>query len=399
MAKAKEKTKKPTERVKKPTTESGGPIVKPYTFRAAESKHLGDEPLWEKQPDESVRTSAMAKAFTWYNYFFDSKEAKNMLIQWLEVNKREKEAKIIKGVSDKDYSLSHCWLARMNLMGLQITESEKAKVNLHVTHLKDAKQEEKQTAAEAALESETKKATIQDRLRDKIQDCASELDGLYDEFIQGGAKMTANIKPISIIRGMNVAPQLISTITDIWKKELSEFEAALVDKEVAEYYDGYTKTQLKAMVKFAETVIADCASYVQVKKAEKKPRAKKAVSPEKLAIKFKFLREFPELKLKSEPAAKLVASQEAWLYDSAKRKLIYVVADLNAGSLTVKGSSIVGFDEKQTVQKTLRKPAEQIKEVLKGGKPAARKAFKDIKTTETKWTGRSNENLVILKVW
>jgi type II secretory pathway component HofQ len=40
----------------------------------------------------------------------------------------------------------------------------------------------------------------------------------------------------------------------------------------------------------------DCNSYVQLKKVERKPRAKKAVSPEKLTRKFKFLKEFDELK-------------------------------------------------------------------------------------------------------
>ena len=33
------------------------------------------------------------------------------------------------------------------------------------------------------------------------------------------------------------------------------------------------------------------------------------------------------------------------------------------------------------------------------GFPAARKAFKDIKATETAWNGRGTENLVILRVW
>jgi hypothetical protein len=51
------------------------------------------------------------------------------------------------------------------------------------------------------------------------------------------------------------------------------------------------------------------------------------------------------------------------------------------------------------MQKTLRKPAEQIKELLTGGKPAARKVFKDIKATETKFNGRGNEHMLILKAW
>jgi hypothetical protein len=51
------------------------------------------------------------------------------------------------------------------------------------------------------------------------------------------------------------------------------------------------------------------------------------------------------------------------------------------------------------VQKTLRKPAEQIKADTSGGKPAARKAFGEIKATETKFNGRGNDNLIILWAW
>jgi hypothetical protein len=50
------------------------------------------------------------------------------------------------------------------------------------------------------------------------------------------------------------------------------------------------------------------------------------------------------------------------------------------------------------VQKTLRKPAEQIKALLSVGAPQARKVFKDIKATDTKFNGRGNENLILLKV-
>jgi hypothetical protein len=132
---------------------------------------------------------------------------------------------------------------------------------------------------------------------------------------------------------------------------------------------------------------------------ERKPRAKKSVSPEKLSAKFKYLKDFAELKLTSVAPAQLVNAGEAWLYDTKKRKLIHVMADAHLGTFSVKGSAIVGFDTMQTVQKTLRKPAEQLKELLAGGKPAARKVFKDIKATETKYNGRGNENLIILKAW
>jgi hypothetical protein len=59
----------------------------------------------------------------------------------------------------------------------------------------------------------------------------------------------------------------------------------------------------------------------------------------------------------------------------------------------------VGFDPTLTQQKTLRKPAEQLRALLAGGKPAQRKYFKEIKATEVKFNGRGNENLIILKAW
>jgi hypothetical protein len=250
-------------------------------------------------------------------------------------------------------------------------------------------------------ETAQNKVTIQDRLREKVSECAGELEGVFDEFLADGAKMSANIKPIATIRGMNVAPQMISTISDIWKQRLAEFEetAEGKDSDLVEGYSNFSKIELRNMIKFCETVINDCGAYVQIKKVERKPRAKKAVSPEKQASKFKYVKSFDELKLESEPPARLVGANEAWLYDTKKRKLIYVVADTHIGSITVKNNMILGFDAAASVQKTLRKPAEQIKAVMSGGKPAMRKEFAAIKATETKFNGRGNENLVILKAW
>jgi hypothetical protein len=213
--------------------------------------------------------------------------------------------------------------------------------------------------------------------------------------------MSADFKPISLMRGMNISPNMVSTVLAVWELRLAEFTEVLegTDADLVEGYSHLSKIQLRQCVKFCETVINDCNSYVQLKKVERKPRAKKAVSPEKLCRKFKFLKEFEELALKSEPVIRLVNATEAWLYDTAKRKLIHVMSDSHIGTFTVKGSAIAGFDTLTTVQKTLRKPAEQLKLVMSGGKPAMRKEFTAIKSTETKWNGRGNEHMLILKAW
>ena len=372
--------------------------LKPLNPRSPDTKYVGDEPLWRQQPTED-RFTALSRAFNWYNYFYGKKEAKDFVAAYLEVHERGKDAKKIRSLGDSQMRLTTGWLCRMSMMGLDLSEHEQIKLDNMIAELlaiKDAPRAEAEIA-----EPEVPKTTIQDRLREKVSECLGELEGLFDEFITSGAKLNADYKPVSLMRSMNIAPQMISNIKDVWAKKLTEFETAVEgeDADVVKAYEYMTKTQLKACVKFCELVLSDCGSYVQIKKVERKPRKVKAVPPEKKAAKFKICADFPELKLKSLPAAQLVDKAEAWLYDSKKRKLIHVVADEYAKVFTVKNNSVIGFSTVETVQKTLRKPAEQLKEIQTVGKPAARKAFKDIKATETAWNGRGSENLVILRAW
>ena len=289
----------------------------------------------------------------------------------------------------------------MTLVGLMLNEHEQSIIDNDISQMLKSKQEAKKEQAEVDADAAVARLTIQDHLREKVSECCGEMEAMFDDFIDAGAKMSADFKPIGLMRGMNISPNMISTVTRVWELRLSEFNEVLEgkDDQLVEGYSHLSKIQLRNCVKFCETVINDCNSYVQLKKVERKPRAKKAVSPEKLTRNFKFLREFADLKLKSEPVTKLVGASEAWLYDTAKRKLIHVMADTHVGTFTVKGSAVVAFDAQQTVQKTLRKPAEQLKAVIGGGKPAARKAFGAINATETKWNGRGNDNLIILWAW
>ena len=375
--------------------------IKRLNPKGADSKYLGSEPEWTTQPAEEKRVGSMAKAFHWYNYHYGKKDAKDMLCHYLEHNGRIKDARTMRGVPDSQIRLTPAWVCRMTMIGLELKPHEQENINEQLNEMLSSKQEAKKAQSEVDADAVTAKLTIQDHLREKVSECCGELEGMFDEFIDAGAKMSADFKPLMLMRGMNISPNMISTVSRVWLLRLDEFNEVLAgkDPQLVEGYSHLTKIQLRNCVKFCETVINDCNSYVQLKKVERKPRAKKAVSPEKQTRNFKFLREFADLKLKSEPVTKLVGATEAWLYDTAKRKLIHVLADSHVGTFSVKGSAVIAFDAQQTVQKTLRKPAEQLKAVIGVGKPAARKAFAAINATETKWNGRGNDNLIILWAW
>jgi hypothetical protein len=375
--------------------------IKRLNPKGAETKYVGFEPEWKFQPDETNRISSLANAFQWYNYHYGKKDAKEMLCHYLEHNGRKTDAKTMRGIPDSQIRLTPAWVCRMTLLGLVLTEHEQSIVDDQISAMLRVKQEKKREQSEVDADTAVARLTIQDHLREKVSECCGELEGMFDDFVVAGAKMSADFSPIKLMRGMNISPNMTGTVSAVWELRLAEFTEVLEgeDADLVEGYSHLTKNQLKQCVKFCETVINDCGSYVQLKKVERKPRAKKTISPEKLTRKFKFLKEFDELKLKSEPVTKLVNATEAWLYDTVKRKLIHVMSDSHIGTFTVKGSAIAGFDTLTTVQKTLRKPAEQIKAVISGGKPAARKAFGEIKATETKYNGRGNDNLIILWAW
>jgi hypothetical protein len=370
--------------------------IKLLNPRNADTNVMGSEPTWKIQPVDD-RVSALSKAFSWYNYFYGKKDARDMIINYLELHGRKADVRLLKGVPDSAIRLTTGWVCRMTMVGLELTEQEQVKLD---SMLKECIQSKQNIVVEEVVDN-TPRITIQDRLREKVSECAGELDGMFDEFIAQGAKMSADFRPIALIRGHNVAPQMISTILDIWKNRLEEFQQVVEgsDAQLVEGYKYLSKIQLRNVLKFCETVVNDCGAYVQIKKVERKPRAKKAVSPEKRASKFKFMAEFVELKLKSLAPSQLIEKSEAWLYDTKKRKLIHVVADAYSKTFTVKNNSIIGFSTTETMQKTLRKPAEQLKGIGAAGKPAARKFYKDIKATELAFNGRGTENLVILRVW
>ena len=136
----------------------------------------------------------------------------------------------------------------------------------------------------------------------------------------------------------------------------------------------------------------------QEAKVNRAPRAKKPVAKDKIVAKLKFKKQDEALKLVSINPVDVIGAQELWIYNAKTRKLGRYVADSLQGPLSVKGTSIIGFNESQSIQKTLRKPDEKLKEFKAAGKVQLRKFLEDINATDTKMNGRINEEIILLKV-
>jgi hypothetical protein len=71
---------------------------------------------------------------------------------------------------------------------------------------------------------------------------------------------------------------------------------------------------------------------------------------------------------------------------------------MGPSGLTVKGTTLLGYDEKLSVTKTLRKPQDVLKRLLEGGKLVLRKIMDEVKSKEKPARGRINSDVILVRV-
>ncbi|MEX0598703.1 MAG: hypothetical protein WD512_19625 [Candidatus Paceibacterota bacterium] len=86
-----------------------------------------------------------------------------------------------------------------------------------------------------------------------------------------------------------------------------------------------------------------------------------------------------------------------WIFNKKTRMLGIYNATGPVG-LTVSGSTIKNFDEKESISKKLRKPESILKEVLESGRITLRKIIGSINSKENVLTGRINGDTILLRI-
>jgi hypothetical protein len=377
-------------------------IVKDLKPRDTDCNLYGPEPnFYTSQPNPNKRQYSLGQAFNWYDHFYGRKESKEFFIEHLERNGISKESiKLIQRGPDSKMSPGIGWLCRLTLRGLELNEHELEQIKIATSNL-IAVAKQNITDEDIEGEKKTNRPNVQEIMRERTLNVGGELEGLWDEYLNNGAKKET-IKTVDILAQSNILPQHVHLLTAAWNQKLDEYSAVIEanDEQLNDAYSRFGKIQLRNIVSAIETVISDLNAYINIKKAGRKPRAKKSVPVEKVVRKLKYLKTFKldKTDIESVSPTKLHGCNEAWIYDTKKRKLHHYVADEYTKTLGVKGNTVGGFCTKGSKTKTLRKPESQIKEIM-GSKPKARKFFDDIKAVETTPNGRFNENMIILRAF
>ena len=210
-------------------------------------------------------------------------------------------------------------------------------------------------------------------------------------------------------------------IKEFYSSEIAEFEEVLnppskVDREkmnerdrdyAEQLIEAYADFEKKDVKKYLEALMLFMGALdiiIDTAKANRKPR-KRIRSKEKMVAKLKFRVNDEKFQLASINPQEIIGAEELWVFNTKTRKLGRYIASSKdplhqrreGTGLSVKGTTVIGFSEDESIQKTLRKPEEKLKEFKDAGKIKIKKFLDEINAVDIKLNGRINPDTILLK--
>jgi hypothetical protein len=242
--------------------------------------------------------------------------------------------------------------------------------------------------------------SIQGRVREVAFGMTEELEDAIAAFHQDKDLFNpSEFKILNLLKGKGAKAAHARIIREFYGKQLTELQelaSGKADEQLKEGYSHLARKYVRKLMDFYGEIDSACVMLAEEAKATRKVRTPKAVSKDKVVAGMKFKKQDDVLKLVSINPTDIIGAKELWVFNTQTRKLgKYVAAEFS--DLGVKGTTITGFDEVKSIQKTLRKPAEQLVAFKAAGKVALRKYLEEINAVEIKLTGRINEVTILLK--
>jgi len=329
-------------------------------------------------------------AMNWYSIDGNKADARKFIREYIKKN-RPIDLKDFDKVSDKEIRPTYGWIARILSRGAKLSDYHVENFNNYLLNI--LKPITVPVVKQTVIVSN--RPSIQDAMNEKIANYIGTLEGAYDDYINDGTEFSleADMKSKEI-------PQAYVPKIDEWaKKKLREWIEIVEgkDAQLNEAFSHYTKTNKKDVAKFFASMIQDCEKYGAFKKANRKPRTVRQKTPAQQIKSLKYKTKDDELNVSSVNPMDIVGASAVWLFNTKNRKLSVYRTESGQG-IQVKGSALQNYDPEISETKTLRKPAEQIKELIDAGKVQLRKFMEGIKTKGGDVNGRVNAEMLIVRV-
>jgi hypothetical protein len=348
-------------------------------------------------------------AMSYYRLEFSGKDLKAAVIKWMTtVGCTKEDVAAFKRTKDNRVNVTMGAIASCLLRGMPAVRADFNKGRDTAAWLRSEivqiVSQGKDDVDEGAV-VEIKPAVYTPSIQDRVREAAYRMTEEIEEAIEGFQTDPENFDPkafkmLNLLKGKEVKAAHARIIKGFYERDLAELEELAggnADEQLREGYSHRTKKQVKNLIVFYQEIMSACDMLAQEAKVNRKPRKTKVVPKDKIVAKLKFLKTNEPLKLVSINPTDIIGASELWIFNTKTRKLgKYVANEFN--TLNVKGTTITNFNEFTSVQKTIRKPEEKLKEFKAAGKVQLRKFLDDINATDTKLNGRINEETILLKV-
>ena len=387
--------------------------LKKASIAIRQKANRDNSPSWDGADEWSGDkfTANFRKAMDHYRMESSVKELKVKVVEWMHTQGYDKaDIKVIRKTKDKYFQGTMVGVAACLVRGMpEVHEGFNAGKDTGAWLRAEIEKVMKEGAGDLEADEDAPKEekpavytpSIQERVRDAAYAMTEELEDAYEAFQKDPENFDPKaFKILNLLKGKGAKAAHARIIRDFYARDLTELlelAGGSADEQLREGYKHRSRKQIKNFIAFLQEIESACNMLMQEAKVNKKPRKVKAVSKDKVVSKLKYKKTDEPLKLVSINPADIIGAKELWVYNTKTRKLgKYVAADFH--DLGVKGTTITGFDEHNSICKTIRKPEEKLKEFKAAGKVALRKFLDDINATDTKMNGRINEETLLLKV-
>jgi len=273
---------------------------------------------------------------------------------------------------------------------------------------------------------EIKKPTIQERIQKRVHEILEPIEIWLDRYVTAPEKFNPDkFKLVDVFKKQQVGGVHARKIMEMYEPQYKEYKDLLIlrsknlkfkeitdeedndseERQLLESYEDVDNETIQKGIKAFDNIFEACDRMIAIANANRKPRKKKEKSPEKLVAKMQFKKNDEKANLESIDPAEIIYAEQVWVYNTKTRKLGHYIAKVldprgmnrPGTGLMVKGTSIKGFDEENSIQKTLRKPEEQLKEFANSGPKKVIEVFDAIKTMGIKLNGRVNSEVILLR--
>lgn len=346
----------------------------------------GGEPTWKNGE------TTITKALNWYNYHSDAKESKKYTLQYLKETKGSKQdIDLLEKVPEEKFN-NLGFVCRIKMRGGPLTESNVSWISSKIEELKATAQIVAKTKVDNKIV-----ISIQDRIADKSKEIIGEIESAIDDCFL--VRDFDAIDPYELMQTLSVKGVHANHIVSFFNNRIAEIKEVIASKDpqLVEGYSNFTKKELKEYLLYIERIVSDAQKIAHVTKVTRAPRKKKAKPVDKVISKLQYKKEDSEFKIASVNPADIVGCNQLWIFNTKTRKL-GVYNSIDDSGLTVKGTTILNFDEKTSIQKKLRKPDTVLPELIKAGKIALRKLLPNINAVEQELTGRINSDTILVRI-